>query len=49
MERSEKRILAVDDDDAIRSMLLIILRRRGFIVDTATNGVEALERCARCR
>jgi CheY-like chemotaxis protein len=49
MERSEKRILAVDDDDAIRSMLLIILRRRGFIVDTAANGAEALERCARCR
>jgi CheY-like chemotaxis protein len=49
MERSEKRILAVDDDDAIRSLLLIVLRRKGFIVDTATNGAEALERCARCR
>lgn len=39
----EKRILVVDDDDAIRALLRTVLRRRGFVVDTARNGVEALE------
>ena len=41
--RLEKRILVVDDDDAIRALLRTVLRRRGFVVDTARNGVEALE------
>ena len=49
MERSEKRILVVDDDDAIRALLFTVLRRRGFKVDTARNGSDALERCATCR
>lgn len=47
--KGEKRILVTDDDDAIRALLATILRRRGFKVDTARNGVEALERCAQCR
>jgi two-component system alkaline phosphatase synthesis response regulator PhoP len=46
--RTEKRILIVDDDDAIRALLMTVLRRRGFDVDAARNGVEALERCNRC-
>ena len=49
MEQREKRILVVDDDDAIRALLFTILRRRGFRVDSARNGVEALGRCERCR
>src|SRR5512132_2621452 len=49
MDRREKRILVVDDDDAIRALRFTALRRRGFRVDTARNGVGALERCARCR
>lgn len=49
METSTKRILVVDDEEAIRALLLAVLRRRGFHVDTARNGAEALERCARCR
>jgi CheY-like chemotaxis protein len=48
-DRSNKRILVVDDDDAIRSLLFTVLRRRGFQVDTGRNGVEALERCSLCR
>jgi CheY-like chemotaxis protein len=48
MQKDEKRILAVDDDDAIRTLLLTILERRGFAVDTARNGAEALERLGRC-
>lgn len=48
MENIEKRILVVDDDEAIRALLLTVLRRRGFPVDVARNGAEALERLACC-
>jgi two-component system response regulator ResD len=47
MEKVEKRILVVDDDDAIRALLMTILRRRGFSVDDARNGAEAVERLER--
>ena len=47
--RIEKRILVVDDDDAIRTLVSTVLRRRGFSVDSACNGAEALEHIARCR
>lgn len=40
MQKSEKRILVVDDDDAIRMLLFTILWRRGFAVDTAKDGAE---------
>src|SRR5947209_2571676 len=46
---TDKRILVVDDDDAIRALLLTILRRRGIKVDSARNGLEAMEHFARCR
>lgn len=49
MGDGEKRILVVDDDDAIRALLLTVLRRRGFKVDTVRNGSEAIQRCVRCR
>jgi DNA-binding response OmpR family regulator len=49
MEKSERRILVVDDDDAIRALLFTVLRRRGFAVDQARNGEEALARLDRCR
>lgn len=45
----EKRILVVDDDDAIRALLLTVLRRRGYQVDMARDGSEAIERCQRFR
>ncbi len=47
--RLEKRILIVDDDDAIRALVLTVLRRRGYLLDSARNGVEALEKLAHCR
>ena len=44
----EKRILVIEDDDAIRALLFTVLRRRGFKVDTANNGANALERFNHC-
>jgi two-component system response regulator (stage 0 sporulation protein F) len=46
--RLEKRILIVDDDDAIRALLMTVLRRRGFRVDPARNGIDAMERINAC-
>jgi len=37
------RILVVDDDKAIRSLLTAVLSRKGYSVETARNGEEALE------
>ena len=48
MPTKEKRILIVDDDDAIRTLLFTILRRRRFAVDGARNGLEALARLRTC-
>jgi DNA-binding response OmpR family regulator len=48
MPTNEKRILIVDDDDAIRGLLCTVLSRRGFPVDTARNGLEALVRLRNC-
>lgn len=38
------RILIVDDTDDIREMLANLLTLNGHLVDTAKNGVEAVER-----
>lgn len=46
--KREKRILVVDDDDSIRTLLFTILRRHGHTVDTARSGTEAVERLASC-
>jgi CheY-like chemotaxis protein len=40
----EKAILIVDDEASIRSALAYLLRRDGHAVETATNGVLALEK-----
>jgi DNA-binding response OmpR family regulator len=48
MLTKEKRILIVDDDDAIRALLFTILRRRRFAVDGARNGLDALARLRKC-
>lgn len=44
----EKRILVVEDDDAIRALLFTVLRRRGFSVDASPNGADAIDRFSRC-
>lgn len=38
------KILAVDDDDSIREMLTLQLKRNGYEVLTAADGEEALEK-----
>ena len=38
------RILVVDDDEIIRKTLATILEDEGYIVDTAENGKEAIEK-----
>jgi len=47
--RLEQRILVVDDDDAIRALVVTVLRRRGYRLDAARNGVEAIDRLGTCR
>ena len=41
---SEKRVLVVDDDAAIRQMFITLLRRNGYDVDAAHDGNEGLSR-----
>jgi DNA-binding NtrC family response regulator len=38
------RILVVDDDESIRKTIAAILEDQGYIVDTAQNGKEAIEK-----
>jgi DNA-binding NtrC family response regulator len=38
------RILVIDDDDNVRRILEMILEASGYIVDTARNGKEAIEK-----
>jgi len=40
----EKRVLVVDDDAAIRQMFLTLLRRHGYVVDSAHDGRDGLDR-----
>ena len=41
---SEKRILVVDDEPDVRNFLAAFLEDAGFNVDTAADGVDALEK-----
>jgi CheY-like chemotaxis protein len=43
-QQLHKKVLVVDDDDAIRSMVERILRREHFEVDSARDGFEAIEK-----
>lgn len=41
------RVLVVDDDDAIRTMVERVLRREDFEVESARDGEEAIEKLSR--
>ena len=41
---SPTRILVVDDDESIRKVLATVLEERGYIVDVAENGKEAIKK-----
>jgi two-component system response regulator MprA len=43
------RVLVVDDDAAIRTLVARVFLRQGYEVDTATDGVEAIEAVDRSR
>ena len=40
-------VLIVDDDEAVRRLLELLLKTSGYDTVTATNGVEALEQMRR--
>jgi DNA-binding response OmpR family regulator len=46
-QQTGKKVLVVDDDDAIRNMVERILRREHFEVESARDGFEAIEKLAR--
>lgn len=41
-EEPKQRILVVDDEENLRHMLQVLLRKHGYLVDTAADGNEAL-------
>ncbi|MBC7320420.1 response regulator [bacterium] len=44
MSKSKKKILVVDDSPVVRGFHSNILKMAGFVVDNASDGVEALEK-----
>jgi DNA-binding response OmpR family regulator len=48
-EVSEKRILVVDDEPYILKSLTFVLKKEGFQVEAATNGLEAMEKISQCK
>ena len=43
-EQEQQRVLVADDDQSIRQLVSTIIRRENFTVDTAVDGLEAIER-----
>ncbi len=43
MNAPSKKILIVEDEQAVRTLISRILSRRGYEISTANNGVEGLE------
>lgn len=43
-DQMERRVLVVEDEDNIRSMMRTFLTRQGFAVETAADGQEGIER-----
>jgi two-component system response regulator AtoC len=45
----KKRILVVDDEESLRHVLSVVLKKQGYLVDTADNGETALVKLAEQR
>lgn len=43
VDRQIRSVLVVDDTEIIRDLLVDVLRNDGYLVDKATNGIEAVE------
>lgn len=39
---TEHNVLVVEDDPAIRRLVMMVLRRHGYVVDSAVDGLEAV-------
>jgi CheY-like chemotaxis protein len=46
-QHNKKRVLVVDDDDAIRAMVERVLKREQYEVESARDGFEAIEKLTR--
>ena len=46
VDRQIRSVLVVDDTEIIRDLLVDVLRNDGYLVDRATNGIEAVEMVA---
>jgi len=44
MQLEKKKILVVDDEENLRHMLQVMLKKQGYLVDSAADGADALER-----
>ena len=47
LEGAGKRVLVIDDEQPVLELIRATLSRRGFLVDTACEGEEGLERSAK--
>jgi DNA-binding NtrC family response regulator len=43
-EQEQTRILIIDDDESVRETVSKALEKAGYVVDTAENGTEAIEK-----
>jgi CheY-like chemotaxis protein len=41
-EAAPREVLIVEDDPAIRRLVMMVLRREGYVIDTAVDGLEAV-------
>jgi len=44
MQPEKKKILVVDDEENLRHMLQVMLKKQGYLVDSAADGAQALEK-----